>query len=70
MAKALQEYPSYMLKDHPEDATLQADWLEGFVAMIGTLDIEEDAEAVAGQNPDPAKTRWFEMLWHSLGEDI
>ena len=72
MAKALPEYPNYMPKDSPEDATLWADWLEGFVAMMGAMDIEEDAEAVArqdGQDPIPAKTRWFELLWHYLGKD-
>ena len=36
--------------------------------MMGAIDIEEDAEAVAGQHPVPTKTRWFEM-WHYLGRN-
>ena len=78
MASGLPDYAPFTPKDSPDDAVLWGDWLEGFIAMIGALNVEEDTPAVQAADAEgdaaavvaiPARTRRFELLWHYIGKD-
>ena len=73
MAKSLPEYPIFNPTDTPKDAAAWDDWLEGFLAMLDAMQVQDDAPAVVDAaneaNNVAARTERYRLLWHYIGQD-
>ena len=68
MSVALPEYAPFTPKDHPDDTARWSTWFEGFDAMVGAMNVQEDCEASETDNR-PASKQWYRLFIHYIGED-
>ena len=68
MSVALPEYAPFTPKDHPDDTARWSTWFEGFDAMVGAMNVQEDCEASEEDNR-PASKQWYRLFIHYIGED-
>ena len=68
MSVALPEYAPFTPKDHPDDTARWSTWFEGFDAMVGAMNVQEDCEA-SEEDKRPASKQWYRLFIHYIGED-
>ena len=64
----LPEYAPFTPKDHPDDTARWSTWFEGFDAMVGAMNVQEDCEA-SEEDKRPASKQWYRLFIHYIGED-